>query len=224
MFKYESRYLHPFKIYKPNPKNATLLQEQHGGPQGELKAAMQYFAQSFRIRDKEIRDLFLDIATEELCHLEMIAELINQLNGHEPCANKATIGNVEAHVLTGLTPMLANASGYLWTAAYVNETGDLAADILSDIASEQRAKVVYQNLYRQIDDNGVRETIDFLLNREEAHNTMFRQAFNKIQESASSQQDWGVTKDSRIYFDLSNLDGQNFQPNDVPPSFNLNKF
>ena len=60
--------------------------------------------------------------------------------------------------------MLANASGYLWTAAYVNETGDLAADILSDIASEQRAKVVYQNLYRQIDDNGVRETIDFLLN------------------------------------------------------------
>ena len=79
--------------------------------------------------------------------------------------------------------MLANASGYLWTAAYVNETGDLAADILADIASEQRAKVFYQNLYRQIDDQGVRETIDFLLNREEAHNTMFRQAFNKIQKS-----------------------------------------
>ena len=96
MFKYESRYLHPVKVDKPNPNYATLLQEQLGGPQGELKAAMQYFAQSFRIRDKEIRDLFLDIATEELCHLEMIAELINQLNGHEPCANKATIGNVEA--------------------------------------------------------------------------------------------------------------------------------
>lgn len=224
MFKYESRYLYPVKVDKPNPNYAALLQEQLGGPQGELKAAMQYFAQSFRIKDKEIRDLFLDIATEELCHLEMIAELINQLNGHEPNANNATIGNVEAHVLTGLTPMLANASGYLWTAAYVNETGDLAADILSDIASEQRAKVVYQNLYHQIDDQGVRETIDFLLNREEAHNTMFRQAFNKIQNSANSTQDWGVTKDSRIYFDLSDLDGQNFTPNDVPPSFNLNKF
>lgn len=224
MFKYESRYLHPVKVDKPNPNYATLLQEQLGGPQGELKSAMQYFAQSFRIRDKEIRDLFLDIATEELCHLEMIAELVNLLNGGKPCAQDATIGNVEAHVLTGLTPMLANASGYLWTAAYVNETGDLAADILSDIASEQRAKVVYENLYRQIDDQGVRETIDFLLNREEAHNTMFRQAFNKIQESARSQQNWGVTKDSRIYFDLSNLDGQNFDPNDIPPSFNLDKF
>lgn len=37
--------------------------------------------------------------------------------------------------------MLSNASGYLWTAAYVNATGDLAADILSNIAAEQRAKV-----------------------------------------------------------------------------------
>lgn len=52
---------------------------------------------------------------------------------------------------------------------------------------------------------------------------MFRQAFNKIQNSGS-QKDWGVTKDSRIYFDLSDLDGQNFDPNDVPPSFNLDKF
>lgn len=77
-------------------------------------------------------------------------------------ADQATVGSVEAHVLTGLTPMLANASGYL------------AAYILSNIALEQRAKVVYQNLYRQINDQGVRETFDFLLNREETHNTMFR--------------------------------------------------
>ena len=125
---------------------------------------------------------------------------------------------MEAHVLTGLTPLLANASGYLWTAAYVNETGDLAADLLSDIAAEQRAKVVYQYLYRQIEDEGVREVIDFLLNREEAHNTMFRQAFNRIVDSGS-QKDWGVTSDSRIYFDLSG-DGQHFDPaRKNPPEF-----
>ena len=52
--------------------------------------------------------------------------------------------------------MLSNASGYLWTAAYINETGDLAADILSNIAAEQRAKVVYEHLHRQINDKGVR--------------------------------------------------------------------
>ena len=48
-----------------------------------------------------------------------------------------------------------------WTADYVTVTGDLVADLLSNIASEQRAKVIYEYLYRQIDDKYVRETIDF---------------------------------------------------------------
>lgn len=224
MFKHEKKLLQDVRVDRTNPNYAALLQEQLGGPQGELKAALQYFAQSMRVKDPEIKDLFLDVAAEELCHLEMVATAVNLLNGSEPDANNATIGSVEAHVLSGLTPMLTNASGYLWTAAYVNETGDAAADILSDIASEQRAKVVYQNLYRQIDDKGVREMIDFLLNREEAHNTMFREAFNKIQDSGS-QKSWGASKDSRIYFDLSSPSpdgGQSFDPaKSQPPSFNI---
>ena len=221
MFKHEKRYLQPVHVDRPNPNYAALLQEQLGGPQGELKSALQYLSQSMRIKDQEIKDLFLDIAAEELCHLEMVAATVNMLNGHHIDAAHATVGNVEAHVLTGLTPMLANASGYLWTAAYVNETGDLAADLLSNIAAEQRAKVVYQYLYRQIDDKGVRETIDFLLNREEAHNAMFREAFNRIQDSGS-QQDWGVTSDSRVYFDLSSPGGQAFDPAKAKPTqFNI---
>lgn len=221
MFKHEKRYLQPVHVDRPNPNYAALLQEQLGGPQGELKSALQYLSQSMRIKDQEIKDLFLDIAAEELCHLEMVAATVNMLNGHHIDDAHATVGNVEAHVLTGLTPMLANASGYLWTAAYVNETGDLAADLLSNIAAEQRAKVVYQYLYRQIDDKGVRETIDFLLNREEAHNTMFREAFNRIQDSGS-QQDWGVTSDSRVYFDLSSPGGQAFDPAKAKPTqFNI---
>ena len=221
MFKHDKKLLNPVRVDRPNANYATMLQEQLGGPQGELKAAMQYLSQSLRVKDPEIKDLFLDVAAEELGHMEMVAHAINQLNGHAPNAMSATVGSVEAHVLTGLTPMLANPSGYLWTAAYVNETGDLAADLLSDIAAEQRAKVVYQYLYRQIDDKGVREMIDFLLNREEAHNTMFREAFNRIQDSGS-QQDWGVTEDSRIYFDLSRPGKQSFDPAKTqPPSFNL---
>lgn len=217
MFQHNKQLLQDVSVDAPNANYATLLQEQLGGPQGELKAAMQYLSQSIRIKDKAIKDLFLDIAAEELSHMEMIATTINLLNGHELNAANATVGSVEAHVLTGLTPMLANASGYLWTAAYVNETGDLAADLLSNIAAEQRAKVVYQYLYRQIPDSGVRRTIDFLLNREEAHNTMFREAFNKIQDSGS-QKNWGVTEDSRLYFDLSKPGGQNFNPAKKQPA------
>ncbi|MCI8645865.1 MAG: manganese catalase family protein [Firmicutes bacterium] len=221
MFKHEKQYLHPVKVDRPNPNYAAMMQEQLGGPQGELKSALQYLSQSMRIKDPEIKDLFMDIAAEELCHLEMISATVNMLNGHHLDAKNAAVGTMEAHVLSGLTPMLTNASGYPWTAAYIDETGDLAADLLSDIAGEQRAKVVYEYLYRQVNDSGVRETIEFLLEREEAHNTMFREAFNKIQDTGS-QKNWGNTEYSRIYFDLSNPGGQSFNPAKAKPAeFNL---
>lgn len=220
MFKHDKALLKDVKVDGPNANYAAMMQEQLGGPHGELKAALQYLSQSMRIKDPEIKDLFMDIASEELSHMEMVATTVNLLNGHVIDAQNATIGNIQAHVSTGLTPALTSASGQYWTAAYIEETGDLAADILSNISAEQRAKVVYQYLYRQINDKGVRETIDFLLNREEAHNTMFREAFNRIQDTGSLK-DWGITKDSKLYFNLSNPGGQYFNAeNAKPTSFN----
>lgn len=202
MFKHEKKMAHPIAVERPNAQYAVLLQEQLGGGNGELKAAMQYMSQSFRIKDTKIKDLFLDIAAEELGHMEMVAQTINLLNGHDVDANAVGAGEIQSHVILGLNPGLINASGYSWTADYVTVTGDLCADLLSNIASEQRAKVVYEYLYRQINDKKVKETIDFLLNREEAHNALFREAFNQVQDSGSNR-DFGVTRDSRIYFDLS---------------------
>ncbi|MBQ2765347.1 MAG: manganese catalase family protein [Firmicutes bacterium] len=202
MFKHEKQLLHPVEVERPNPQYAALMQEQLGGGNGELKAAMQYMAQSFRIKDPEIKDMFMDIAAEELCHMEMIAQTITLLNGHDVDAASVPAGEIQTHVQIGLAPGLINASGYSWTADYVTVTGDLCADLLSNIASEQRAKVVYEYLYRQIEDKKVRATIDFLLNREEAHNAMFRKAFNKVRESGSHR-DFGTTPDAQWYFNLS---------------------
>ncbi len=202
MFKHEKQLFQTVSVEKPNPQYAALMQEQLGGANGELKAAMQYMSQSFRIKNQEIKDLFLDIAAEELSHMEMVAQTINLLNGHDVDYNQTGVGEIETHVLLGLNPGLINASGYSWTGDYVSVTGDLCADLLSNIASEQRAKVVYEYLYRQIDDKKVKETIDFLLNREEAHNAMFREAFNKVQHSGSNR-DFGTTEAARMYFSLS---------------------
>ena len=202
MFKHEKMLFHPVAVERPNPAYAVLLEEQLGGANGELKAAMQYLSQSFRIKDPEIKDLFLDIAAEELGHMEMVAQTINLLNGHDVDAAAVPAGEVQTHVLMGLAPGLINSSGYPWNADYVSVTGDLCADLLSNIASEQRAKVVYEYLYRQIEDKKVRETIDFLLNREEAHNAMFREAFNKVQNSGSNR-DFGTTKAAKMYFSMS---------------------
>lgn len=221
MFKHDKKLFREVKVERPNPQYAVLMQEQLGGANGELKAAMQYLSQSFRIKDKEIKDLFLDIAAEELSHMEMVAQTINLLNGHDVDYKAVDSGEIETHVLSGLSPFLINSSGAPWTADYVTVTGDLVADLLSNIASEQRAKVVYEYLYRQIDDKYVRETIDFLLNREEAHNALFRDALNKIKDTGSNR-DFGVTEDSKLYFDLSSPGPNNHNTKiDInPPSFN----
>ena len=116
----------------------------------------------------QLKERLCAIAAEELGHMEMVAQTIHLLNGHDVDAAAVPAGEILTHVLLGLNPGLINASGYSWTGDYVTVTGDLCADLLSNIASEQRAKVVYEYLYRQIDDKKVRETIDFLLNREEA--------------------------------------------------------
>ena len=202
LFKHEKLLFHPVEVERPNPQYAALLQEQLGGGNGELKAAMQYMSQSFRIKDPEIKDLFLDIAAEELGHMEMIATTISMLNGQDVDASKVGAGEIQSHVILGLNPGLINASGYSWTGDYVTVTGDLCADLLSNIASEMRAKVVYEYLYRQINDKKVKETIDFLLNREEAHNAMFREAFNKVQDTGSNR-DFGTTKAAKMYFSMS---------------------
>jgi Mn-containing catalase len=218
MFKHEKPLLHEVKVDNPNPQYAAMLLEQLGGSNGELKAGLQYIAQSFRIKDPEIKDLFLDIGSEELSHMEMVATMINMLNGHDLQAAAVHAGSIESHVLGGLAPMYTDASGFPWIGVYVNVTGDLPADILSNIAAEQRAKVVYQYLSRQINDKGVRDTIDFLLNREEAHNALFREALNRVQNDGSNR-DFGVTEDSRLYFDLS-TPGKFFEhPFPTPPSF-----
>lgn len=215
MFKHEKKLLREVKVERPNPQYATLLQEQMGGANSELKSALQYLSQSFRIKDPEIKDLFLDIGAEELSHLEMVGTTISLLNGHDVDYKKVDAGQIQSCVEVGLNPGLTNASGYSWTADYVTVTGDLCADLLSNIASEQRAKVVYEYLHRQIEDKYVRETIDFLLEREEAHNALFREAFNKVRDTGSNR-DFGITKDSKLYFDLSSPSKKH--PHDVKPT------
>ena len=128
MFTHEKKLFRPVAVEEPNPQYAALLQEQLGGGNGELKAAMQYMSQSFRIKDPKIKDLFLDIAAEELSHLEMISQTINLLNGSHLAAREVKAGEIQTHVQLGLSPGLINASGYSWTADYVTVTGDLCAE------------------------------------------------------------------------------------------------
>ncbi len=80
MFVHNKRLQYTVGVAAPNPELAKLLFEQFGGPQGELSAAMRYFTQGLAEDDAGRKDLFLDIATEELSHLEIIGSIVGMLN------------------------------------------------------------------------------------------------------------------------------------------------
>ena len=93
MFKHEKMLFHPVAVERPNPQYAALLQEQLGGANGELKAAMQYMSQSFRIQDPEIKDLVEEAAAAMKASHEKFAASYPALAqaGHALDAEEGTV-------------------------------------------------------------------------------------------------------------------------------------
>ncbi len=67
------------RVSEPNLRLANLLLEQFGGPQGELAAACRYFTQGYDDDAGQRDEMLMDIATEELSHLEIIGSLVGML-------------------------------------------------------------------------------------------------------------------------------------------------
>ncbi|ELR71659.1 Mn-containing catalase [Fulvivirga imtechensis AK7] len=217
------------RVSKADPRFARLLLEQFGGPNGELKAAMQYFVQAFAARQpfpKEY-DLLMDIATEEFSHLEIVGAtiqmLLNGVNGElKDVADKSEImqlldgkdakENMIHQSMTnpqflnnsGGSPTLTDSNGNPWTAAYVTANGDLTVDLRSNIAAESRAKIVYEYLMQFTDDAYVKETLQFLMTREIAHFQMFEAALENIQPNFPPGIQQGDPRYSNKYFNMSN--------------------
>jgi len=80
MFLHNKRLQYTVRVAQPNPGLANLLLEQFGGAQGELAAASRYFTQALAEDDPGRKDLLMDIATEELSHLEIVGSIIVMLN------------------------------------------------------------------------------------------------------------------------------------------------
>ena len=72
MFIYEKKLQYPVKIANCNPKLASFIISQYGGPDGELGASLRYLSQRYSMPYPELKGLLTDIGTEELGHLEMI--------------------------------------------------------------------------------------------------------------------------------------------------------
>lgn len=195
MFIHNKRLQYTVRVARPDPGLANLLLEQFGGPQGELAAACRYFTQALAEEDPGRKDMLLDIATEELSHLEVIGSLIAMLNRGakgqlaEAIEQEAELyraltgpGN-DSHVtqlLYGGGPALINSAGVPWTAAYVDSIGEPTADLRSNIAAEARAKIIYERLVNVTDDPDIKDALGFLMTREVSHQQSFEKALYSI--------------------------------------------
>lgn len=198
MFKHVKQLQYTVRVAEPNPGLANLLLEQFGGPQGELAAACRYFTQGLGDDDPGRKDMLLDIATEELSHLEIIGTLVGMLNkgakgelaeGTEKEAElyrSMTANGNDSHItslLYGGGPALTNSAGVPWTAAYIDTIGEPTADLRSNIAAEARAKIIYERLINVTDDPGVKDALAFLMTREAAHQMSFEKALQSIRNN-----------------------------------------
>ena len=210
MLKHFKRLMHPVRVERPNVQYAVLLQEQLGGANGELKAAMQYMAQSFYVKEQEIKDMLMEIAAEEFNHMEMVGVTIQMLKG-ENTADK------HSNFLVQSPFCFVNMDGVPFCADYITITCDVATDLLSNIASEQRSKAIYESLYHQIEDKYVRKTIEYLMHREKSHKLSFLAALKQYTHEESGLE-FGATADDKLYFQFRSMSKEKtVESNMTPP-------
>lgn len=226
MFMHNKRLQYTVRVSETNPLLASMLLEQFGGADGELAAAMRYFTQGLGEVDPGRKDMLLDIATEELSHLEVIGSIVAMLNkGVKGDLAEATMEEAELFMsmnaggtshtqslLYGGGPSLTNSSGVPWTAAYVDSRGDPTCDLRSNIAAESRAKIIYERLINVTDDPGVKEALGFLMTREVAHQKSFEKALYSIRENFPPGKLPGVEPYANMYVNTSQGEGDALGP------------
>ena len=177
MFKYIKHLNYPINIKKKDLRMAKYLITQFGGANGELGASMRYFSQKFTMPDDKGRALLNDIATEELGHCEMICTMVKELTKNATLKEleEAGLGSYYADHNKGIYPI--DASGVPFTASYFAVTADPLADLMEDMAAEQKARAVYENLIDLTDDKDILAPLLFLRQREIVHFNRFKELY-----------------------------------------------
>ena len=187
MFAYDKKLQYPVKITNTNPRLAAIIISQYGGPDGELGASLRYLSQRYSMPFDELKGLLTDIGTEELGHLEMIGAIVHQLtrNLNDNQIKDAGFAPYFVDHTVGVYPTAA--SGSPWNAASMAVKGDPMADLVEDLAAEQKARVTYDNILRLSDDPDVNDAIKFLREREIVHFQRFGEAVQLLREKLNQK-------------------------------------
>ena len=179
MWKYVKTLEYPVNIKKKDLRMAKYLVTQYGGSNGELAAAWRYLNQRYTMPDDKGKALLTDIGTEELAHVEIISTMIYQLM-KDATLDELREAGLDTHYAEhgkGLYP--TDANGVPFTITYFATTGDPVADISEDMAAEQKARAVYENLINLTTDQDVIDVLLFLRQREIIHFNRFKQLYEE---------------------------------------------
>ncbi|KYC41652.1 manganese catalase [Scytonema hofmannii PCC 7110] len=208
---YHTKKLQYFKApEKPDAIYAKKIQELIGGTFGEMTVMMQYLFQGWNCRGPaKYRDMLLDIGTEEIGHVEMLATMIAHLLDKAPIKLQeegaqdpvvgAVMGGTKARdsitdiigaamnpqhaIVSGLGAMPADSVGFPWNGRFIVASGNLLADFRSNLHAESQGRLQAVRMYEMSNDPGVKDTLSFMIARDTMHQNQWIAAVKDLEES-----------------------------------------
>ena len=189
---------------KPDPIFAKMLQEALGGQWGEMSVMINYLFQGWNCRaEGKYRDMLMDIGTEEIGHVEMLATMIARLlesspvEAQEDAAKDSIMGamlggtRIEDVILSGMNPqhaivsgggaMPTDSMGLPWNAKYTIASGNLLADFRFNVTAESQGRLQVARLYNLTSDQGVKDMLSFMLARDTMHQNQWLAAIAELE-------------------------------------------
>jgi Mn-containing catalase len=205
MFFRQKQMAYHAKPEKPDPNFAKMLQEPLGGQWGEISVMMTYLFQGWNCRGpQKYRDMLLDIGTEEIGHVEMLATMIARLletspvETQEDAAQNSLVGaimggaRIEDAILSGMNPQHVivsgsgsrpvDSAGNLWNAGFMTASGNLLADFRFNLTAESQGRLQVCRLYNMTNDTGVRDMMAYLIARDTMHQNQWIAAIRELEE------------------------------------------
>lgn len=201
MFLHDKHLQFEAKPVNPDPLMAKRVQELIGGQYGEMSVAMQYLFQGWSVREgnEKYKDLLLDIGTEELGHIEMLATMVSRLlegtsledqqSAMKDPATAAVMGgmNPQHAIVAGLNARPVDSVGNPWQGSYIISSGNLLADFRANLNAESQGRVQATRIYEMTDDPGLKDMLAVLIARDSYHQNLWMQAIQELEEKEGSR-------------------------------------
>ena len=194
MFLSKEKLVNKIATDKPEPAAAKALQEALGGQFGEMRTMMQYQFQGFNFRGdaKPFRDIIRGVGTEEIGHVELVANTLNMLldgssSGSSDDPDSLPLenaldgkGDIHHFLVAAQSARPVDAAGNPWSALYVYDSGNLVLNLLYDLMLECTGRLQKCRLYQMSDNKAFRSTVSYLIVRDMAHEKVFAKALETL--------------------------------------------